>query len=87
MQRLLHEGEKNFDIQDECVPSQLVQKFRFCLVGRKPVFHPIWRFRGWCGGTVAGVMPEYGEYPSGALAAGRSKNTKQQGLPSGPLAV
>ena len=74
MQKYLREGEQDLGFQDECVPMPACPKFRFFPVpsARKPVFHPIWRFRGWCGGTCGG------RYPS-RLAVLKNKKENRRG--------
>jgi hypothetical protein len=47
-------------------------------LARRPVSHPIWRLRGWCG-TCGGRYARVRRVPPGTPAAGRSKNKKENG--------
>jgi hypothetical protein len=63
-----------------CQPVQISDFFPVPLA-RKPISHPIWHFRGWCGGTCGGRYARVRRVPPGIPAAGCSKNKKENGVP------
>jgi hypothetical protein len=59
-----------------CQPNQSSDFFAVPLA-RKPLSHPMWRFRGCCGGTCGGRYARVRRVPPSTLAAGRSKSKKE----------